>query len=123
MSTNTRLCIIGELTPTEVKGAVTLTFYVPYWIYDLTTLSLIPSEDKTKKNAVAGRNIKVYTDQIKAGQVEPMMFNFHAGSGRSKISVCAHSYDTFSRAFPPDAVGSTGRINELYGREDGEIKI
>merc|ERR1719162_1005966 len=52
--TNARLCVIAELTQTAVRGAVTLTFYVPYWIYDLTSLTLIPSQDKTKKNAPAG---------------------------------------------------------------------
>lgn len=43
------------------------------------------------------------------------MFNFHTGWKKKKMAVCAESYDSFSRSFPPDAVGSTGRVNELYG--------
>lgn len=51
---------------------MTFTFYVPYWIYDLTKLNLIPSQDKTKESAPAGGTVKVYREKKKEMEVEPV---------------------------------------------------
>merc|ERR1719474_564459 len=69
--TKAKLCVIGELSSTPIRGAVTLTFYVPYWIYDLTQYNLIPSQDKLKDSSPAGRLAKVYGDTKKGMDVEP----------------------------------------------------
>ena len=112
----------------KIKHLYKIIFYVPYWIYDLTGLNLIPTENTEHPTIVSGflNGYKGYTNstpgggdsgcvQTKNPETFPKMFNFHVKSQSRKIGMRALFGRQYCRRFSPNVLGAEGRLERLFG--------
>ena len=120
--TNSKELLINlELSQTgKIPKAVTLTFYVPYWIYDMTGLDLLVSEDKKYNPAT---NDQIYNDKT-ANEIEPKMFNYKKSDSNKKIAVKVKNGGIdYSEYFSSEAVGTNGKIQYLFGNYPHSTRV
>ncbi|ETN98626.1 hypothetical protein RFI_38866, partial [Reticulomyxa filosa] len=97
------------------KGSHLVTFYVPYWIYDITGLHLIPSWDG--KSIVGGLKSdgEHYSDR-KLEEVDLIILGF---PDRNKEGVYVRNPNCdFSEPFADNTVGNYTRVEKLQCRKD-----